>query len=198
MIPGIGNSYLKTRYIAPPSGVVFLGKAQFRLEPDAFIFDTSKQMTYLPRNDGGKEIDFRLRKPQNQVRSAYFLINSSNSKSVYAHQAIGKIKLVFRHAPPIVVKLVLGENIREWCPGNPGDFVREASSHMTTMDVWTGLSKSGAHAVIDCLEIPVHECIRDCPLEKIVFVHKCLQHPSDAMGVHFSVFAVSLGIAQGM
>jgi hypothetical protein len=198
-VSGIGNSYLKSRYVAPPSGDTFVGKAQFRLEPDALIFDTNEQIRYhTPRNDGGKEIDLQLPKPQNQIKSAYFLINSENSKSIYAHQGIGEIKLVFKDAPPIIVELVLGENIREWCPGNPGDFVREASSPMLTMGAWAGLSKNGANAVIDCLQIPVYECMRNCFLKRIILVHKSLRQPSDAMGAHFSVFAVSLEIAQGV
>jgi len=197
LFPGVGNSYLKSRYIAPPFGDVVLGNARFRLESDSLIFDTDEQIRYyLPRSDGGKEIDFQLPEPQNQVKSAYFLINSGNSKSIYAHKGIGEIRLVFKDAPPIVVELVLGENIREWCPGNPGDYVREASSPMITMDVWTGLSKGGANAVIDCLKIPVYECMRSCYLEKIIFVHKSPQQPSDTMGVHFSIFAMSLEIEQ--
>jgi len=192
--PGIGNSYLKNRYIAPPYGVVFLGKAQFRLDPNALIFDTNEQIHYCTlRNDGGKEIDLQLPQPQNQVKSAYFLINSDNSKSIYAHKYIGEIRLIFKDAPPIVVELVLGENIREWCLGNPGDYVREASSPMITMDAWTGFSKDGRNAVIDCLQIPVYECMRNCFLDQIVFVHKSLP---DTMGVHFSIFAVTLEIVQ--
>ena len=199
LFPGIGNAYFKSRYVAPPSGDVFLGNAQFRLEPDALIFDTSEPIRdCLPRNDGGKEIDFHLPKPQNQVKSLYFLINSGNSKINYAHQSIGEIRLVFKDAPPIVVKLVLGDNLREWCPGNSGDFVREASSSMITMDAWTGLSKHGKNAVIDCLQIPVYECMRNCFLEKIILVHKSLQKPPDTMGVHFSIFAMSLEVAQGI
>ncbi len=197
--PGIGNTYFKSRYIAPPSGDVILGNAQFRLEPDASIFDTSEQIRdSLPRNDGGKEIDLFLPKPQNQVKSLYFLINSSNSKSDYARQSIGEIKLIFKDAPPIVVELLLGENLREWCIGNPGDFVREASSPMITMNAWTGMSKYGKNAVIDCLQIPVCECMRNCFLEKIILVHKSLPIPPDTMGVHFSIFAVSLEVAQGI
>ena len=76
LVPGVGNSYLKSHYIAPPTGDVFLGNAQFRLEPDSLIFDTNEQIRYyLPRSDGGKEIDFQLPEPQNQVKSVYFLIN---------------------------------------------------------------------------------------------------------------------------
>lgn len=199
LVPGIGNSYLKSRYIAPPSGDVLLGKARFLLESEDLIFDANEQIRYYtPRNDGGKEIDLQLPKPQNQVKSAYFLINSGNSKSIYAHQSIGEIRLVFKDAPPIVVELVLGENIREWCPGNTGDFVREASSPMLTKDAWTGLSKHGGNAVIDCLQIPVYACMRNCFLEKIILVHKSLQKPPDTMGVHFSIFAMSLEVAQGI
>ena len=199
LVPGIGNSYLRSRYIAPPSGNVFLGKVQFQLEPNALIFDTKEQIRYYrPLNDGGKEIDFQLPKPQTQVRSAYFLINSANSNSIYAHQEIGEIRLVFKDAPPIVVELTLSENIRDWCPSNPGDLVREAFSPMLTMGVWTGQNKHGGNVVIDCLEIPVYECMRNCLLERIVLIHKPPQRPPDTTEVHFSIFAVSLEIAQGM
>lgn len=199
LIPGVGNSYLKSRYVAPPSGDVFLGKAQFRLESNTLIFDTNEQIRYyIQRNDGGKDIDFKLPKPQNQVKSAFFLINSSNSKSIYAQQDVGEIKLVFKDAPPIVIELVLGKNIREWCPGNPGDYVREASSPMLTMNAWTGLSRHGGNAVIDCLQIPVYESMRNCFLEKIVLTHKPVQQSPDTMVVHFSIFAVSLEIVQGI
>jgi len=199
LLPGVGNAYLKKRYSNPPAGDVLLGNVHFQLGPDSLIFDTNEQIRYYrQRNDGGSEIDIQLPTPQCHVRSAYFLINSGNSKSIYAHQSIGEIRLVFKDAPPIVVELVLGENIREWCPGNPGDFVRDASSPMITMDAWTGLSKHGGNAVIDCLQIPVYACMRNCFLEKIILVHKSLQKPPDTMGVHFSIFAMSLEVAQGI
>jgi hypothetical protein len=90
----------------------------------------------------------------------------------------------------------LGQNVREWCPGNPGDFVRQASVPSLTMNAWTGLSKDRAYTVIDCLAIFVFDSIRDCVLEKIVFVHKPTQRPTDTMGVHYSVFGVSLEVEQ--
>ena len=101
-----------------PPGTSFLGKARFRLESDALIFDTNEQIRYLHdcATDGGKEVDLPLPHPQNQVKSAYFLINSRNSKGIYAHQGIGEIRLVFEDAPPIVVELVLGENIPGMVP----------------------------------------------------------------------------------
>jgi hypothetical protein len=197
--PGIGNSYLKDRYIAPPFGDVVLGGAQFLFKADSLIFDTKEQIREsLPLNNGGKEIDFQLPKPEYQVKSVYFLINSGNSKSIYSNECIGEIRLLFKDAPPIVIELVLGLNIREWCPGNPGEYVREVTSPTITMDAWKGLSKSGASAVMDCMQIPVYECMRNCFLEKIIFIYKPTQRPTDTMGVHFSVFAVSLEIEQRM
>ena len=126
----------------------------------------------------------------------YDNVLQSASKRQSDKVVIGEIRLIFRDAPPICVELILGQNIREWCPGNPGDFVRDAPSPTITMDAWTGLSKDGANAVIDCLRIPVFECMRNCFLERIIFVHKSPQRPPDEMGVHFSVFAVSLEIEQ--
>lgn len=116
----------------------------------------------------------------------------------YANKGIGEIKLVFKDAPPIDIELVLGKNIREWCPGNSGDFIRETSSSELVTGVWTGMSKNGANAVIDCLKIPVYECMRNCFLEKIIFVHKSIPQPPDTMGVHFSVFGVAIEIQQIM
>ena len=58
------------------------------------------------------------------------------------------------------------------------------------------MNKQGASAVIDCLEVPVYESMRNNALEKIIFVHKPTQRPSDTLGVHFFVFAVSLEIEQ--
>ena len=193
----IGNSYFENRYIDPPLGYVVLGGVEFRLLPKSLIFDTNEHIHYfLLRDDGSKEVEFGLPDAVNHIKSAYFLINSGNSKSIYKNQKIGEVVLLFKDAPPLVTELVLGQNIREWCPGNPGDYVRETSSPLVVMGVWTGLGKQGAIAVIDCLKIPIYECMRNNFLEKIILVHRPTQHPSDTMGVHFSVFAVSLEIDQ--
>jgi hypothetical protein len=192
---GFGNSYLKNRYINPPVGNVVLGGAQFRLEKDSLIFDTNEQIRYyLPHDDGGKEVEFQLSTSVNRVKSVYFLINSGNSKKIYADRSIGRIRLVFKEAPPIDVELELGKNIREWCPGNSGGYIRETSSPETITDVWTGMSKDGAMAVIDCLRISVYECMKDCYLEKIIFNHRSLPQTPDIMGVHYSVFGITLEI----
>jgi hypothetical protein len=192
---GFGNSYLKNRYINPPIGDVALGGVQFRLEKDSLIFDTNEHIRYcLPLDDGGKQVEFQLSKSVNRVNSVYLLINSGNSKNIYANRSIGRIRLVFKEAPPIDVELELGKNIREWCPGNSGDYIRETSSPGTIIDVWKGMSKNGANAVIDCLKIPVYEIMKDCYLEKIIFTHRSFPQPPDTMGVHYSVFGISLEI----
>lgn len=194
---GFGNSYLKSRYINPPVGDVVLGEAQFRLEKDTLIFDTNENIRYyLPLDSGGKQVDFQLSKTVNRVKAVYLLINSGNSKNIYANRSIGGIRLVFKEAPPIDVDLELGRNIREWCPGNSGDYIRETSSSETITDVWKGMSKNGANAVIDCLKIPVYEIMKDCYLEKIIFTHRSFSQPPDTMGVHYSVFGISLEIQE--
>ena len=193
--PGIGNSYLKDRYISPPSGDVFLGGAQFLLKKDCLIFDTSKPIRYyLPLDNDGKLVEFQLSEMTNKIKSVYLLINSGNSKIIYANRSLGKISLVFKEAPQIDVELLLGKNVREWCPGNSGDYIRETSSPQSITSVWVGMSKNGANAVIDCLKIPVHECMKDCYLEKIIFIHQSIPQPPDTMGVHYSVFGISLEI----
>jgi hypothetical protein len=192
---GVGNSYLKNHYINPPVGDVILGGVQFKLETDSLIFDTNEQIhSYLPLEGGGKQIDLQLSNPVNRIKSVYLLINSGNSKNIYAHRSIGGIRLVFKEAPPIDVELKLGNNIREWCPGNTGDYVRETSGSETITEVWAGMSKNGANAVIDCLKIPVFECMKDCYLEKIIFTHRSFPQSPDTIGVHYLVFGISLEI----
>lgn len=193
----IGNSYLKNRYINPPIGKVTLGEAEYLFNPDSLVFDTYEQIRYyLPLSNNGKEVELQLPKSINGVQAVYVLINSSNSKTIYLNKSIGKIKLFFNDAPPIVVELILGKNIREWCPGNPGEFVRETSSTESVTCVWTGISKNGANAVIDCLKIPVFKIMKVNHLEKISFIHQCDPQPTDSMGVHYSVFGISIELQQ--
>ncbi len=194
--PGIGNSYFKDRYLDLPSGDIILDKAEFHLQPDSLIFDTNAHISsYLPRADGGKEIELRIEKPISNIVSANFLINSGNSKIIYASDKIGEIILVFKDAPPITTDLKLGYNIREWSIGNQGDWVRELSSSETSL-YWKGNNKQGRNAIIDCLKVPVFECMRNNSLEKIIIVHNSVVKPPDTMGVHFSIFAITLEIQE--
>ena len=194
--PGIGNSYFINRFLDPPLGDIEFGGIKFMFETDSLIFDTNNQLHYyLPRNDGSKEIEFTLPEPINNIKSAYFLINSGNSKSIYASEKVGEIILMFKDGAPLITELILGKNIREWCIGNPGDFVREMTDPLTK-NVWEGTDKQGANAVIDCLEVPVFALSKNNALEIIKFIYKPTQHATDAMGVHYSIFAVSLKIEQ--
>ena len=195
--PGLGNSYLENRYINPPSGDKTLGGATFHFPAKSLIFDTDIPSHYygIRRYDKSKEVECRLSKPLNHITSAYFLINSGNSKSIYSGEKIGEIILLFKDAPPHTTDLILGENVREWCPGNKGDYVRKTSSQSTVMDAWTGMNNEGTPAVIDCLQVSNYECMRSNYLEKIIFVHRPTKHlPEDEKGVHFSVFGISLEI----
>jgi hypothetical protein len=194
---GTGNDYLKNYFIDPPVGDIFLGGAQFQLMRDSSILDTNKPGHFQTLKDGSKASVLTLPEPVIGVKAICVLINSENSKWVYTNENIGKVKLVFDDAPPIEVDLVLGKNVREWCPGHPGDYVRETTSLETKAGVWKGLSKDGANAVIDCLRIPVYEVVRSCGLKKIVFVHKSsTRPPADTMGVHYVVFGLSAEVEQ--
>jgi hypothetical protein len=190
---GFGNDYPNDRYINPPIGNKLLNGIPFELK---FLFDTKKSLTFTHLNDGSRQIEFKLPNPVKHVKSVYILINSGNSKSDYKNRIVGRIRLVFKDAPPIDVELVLGRNIRDWCPGNPGNYVRETSSSDIGNDVWTGMSKNGAYAVIDCLKISVYKILNTCYLEKIYFIHKRFNIPPDTMGVHFSVYGISIEVEE--
>lgn len=191
--PGLGNSYFRELYVeAPPDP---LGEPRMVLNRDSLVYDTNRQTRYyLPRN-GGKEVDLLLPKPVSHVRNVYVLINSGNSQEIYEGDQIGEIGLIFKEAPPIRVPLILGDNIREWSPGNPGKYVRTAIS-TTISKVWDDTGKAGYHAIIDCLKIPVFNCMRDCELEKITFFHKIELRPPDTLGVQYIVSGVSLEIEE--
>ena len=119
--PGTGNAYLKDRYLDPPSRIVLPNGIEFELKPNSLILDTNETIRYIfPKDDGSIEFGFQLPKLVQNIKAVYFLINSGNSKSIYNSFKMGKIKLIFKDAPPINTELVLGQNIREWCVGNSG------------------------------------------------------------------------------
>jgi len=190
---GVGNAYLRDRFLDSPNSKDFSGSVKFELQADSLYFDSNKQIRYfVPRPDGSKEVTIALPQPVNHVTAAYFLINSGNSKPIYAGEKVGEIILSFQDAPPHVIELVLGKNIREWCPGNPGEYVRDLSDKTTTELVWTGMSKDGASAIIDRLKIDIYKSMRPQPLEKITIVHVPIKNRPETLGVHFSVFGIAL------
>jgi hypothetical protein len=193
-LAGIGNAYLRERYLDLPSEIVMPNKVEFKIESNSPILDTANVIrVVLPRNDGFDEFGFNPGKIQ-KIKVAHFLINSGNSLKSYRGMKVGEIKLVFKDAPPIVTELVLGKNIREWCIGNPGDLVRDVSDHESNQVAWKGTNRDGTTAIMDCLRIPIYEIMRSNDLEGIYFAHNKELHPPDTMGVHFSVFGISLEI----
>jgi hypothetical protein len=172
----IGNSYFGGFYIDPPLGNITLGGAEFQLESKSLVFDTDGPLHYfLPRRDGSIEVEINLREPIRFVKSVHLLVNSSNSKSLYAGKKIGEIELVFKDSPKVTTELRLGKNIREWCVGAPGNLVRETSDSLSKV-VWQGVNRDGIYAVIDSLEIPVYPVFRT-PLEAILPIEAATRAP---------------------
>jgi hypothetical protein len=192
LLPGIGNASLHNLYITPPLGEVHLNNIPFQIPNGALVFDTNAQIRYyLPQADGSKEIELPLSVAVSNVRKVHVLINSGNSKNVYANQKIGEIRLLFGNVHPMSTDLILGYNIREWAVGNQGDYVRDLSAPTTRM-AWQGMNKQGVNAVMDHLEIAVPDAIQNAVLEKIVFVHKPTQHATDSLGVQYIVMAITV------
>ncbi len=195
---GTANAYLD-RYLDLPSRIVTSNGIEFQLKQDTPILDTGETIRItFPKDDGSIEFGFSLQEPINNIKAVYFLINSGNSLRIYNSFKVGKIKLIFKDAPPINTKLVLGQNIREWCIGNPGDLICEVSDYTANEVVWRGTNKKGTNAVIDCLKIPVFECMKNNVLEQIIFAHNPATRLPDTIGVDFSVLAVCLEIEQNL
>ena len=121
----------------------------------------------------------------------HFLINSGNSKSIYANTKIGEIRLVFNNVHPMSIDLILGTNIREWAVGNQGDLVKEASDPSVKI-AWPGWNKQGVNAVMDHLVMVIPEAVQSAVLEKIVFIHLPTHHATDSLGVQYLVFAITV------
>jgi hypothetical protein len=192
LFPGIGNAQLRNLYLTPPIGDIYLNGIPFQIPLAAIIFDTNAHTRYsFHREDGSKEIELRHSTAVANVKKVHVLINSGNSKKVYADQKVGEIRLLFSNVHPMSTDLILGYNIREWAVGNQGDYVRELSAPTIRM-AWQGMNKQGVNAVIDHLEIVVPDGIRNAILEKIIFVHRPTRHATDSLGVQYLVLAVTI------
>ena len=192
--PGIGNAYLRNLYLNLPDGDARLDGIPFLIARDTLYFDTNEQIRYyLPRQDGGKEVEMPLTEPIANVKKVHFLINSGNSKCVYAGQKIGEIVLRFDNVYPISIDLILGHKIREWAVGNQGDLVRELTDSSVRL-AWQGMNKQGVNAVMDHLEVTIPDAINNAILEKIIFVHMPTRHATDSLGVHYLVLAVTVEV----
>lgn len=194
--PGIGNSYLSSRFLDLPEGFVSSEdrKVGLHLKKKVLIFDTNEHIRdYTSKEDGSKVVRFTLKEKTKNIKSVVFIVNSGNSLQKYKNKLIGEIILVFEDAPPIKTELILGYNIREWAPGNKGDLVREASGASLRL-FWKGLNKDGAAAIMDYLRVTVFECMNDNALKEIIFVHTPTRSSSKEMDVHYSIFGISLEV----
>jgi hypothetical protein len=106
-LSGIGTHYFQALYVDPPFGNVKLGEVEFQLQSKSVAFTTNDIRSYIHRNNGTIEVDLHLQIPIRFVKSVHILINSSNSKSIYAYREIGAIELVFTGLPKLTTKLVL-------------------------------------------------------------------------------------------
>lgn len=100
------------------------------------------------------------------------LTNAGNGFLSLKDEIIGQIDLFFEDGKNQAIQvqpLILGQNIREWAPGNsPGNLVETVTDN-SCQQVWEGKNNSGNKAIIDLLEIKVAEKYLDKSLIKIVF-----------------------------
>ncbi len=138
----------------------------------------------------------RLSTPIKGLYAVHILVNAGNAWKRHLDKdlsgtVLGKITLWFTGEATQEVKLILGENVREWAPGNKiGELVDQATDLLSQL-AWA--SKSGGHNlfVIDQLEIPVSTRYRRKALERIVITKDTKPNtPEDILA--FSIFAITV------
>lgn len=214
--PGVGNRYLNHYFREPPLGetefesfmsallpesrtsLIEIESIPFALGPKSLVFDTSGQLRYFTELDEGtRKVRLDLPEPANNVEKIHFLINSGNSKLIYEWQRIGILRLIFGGEHESVyfsqpIDLILGDNIREWAPGNsPAEYVTRTSDPRNKI-AWRGETADGKYAVIDRLEIPVVEFNQNLEFIAIEFFHHRVRHEEDDLGAQFMVFGITL------
>lgn len=196
LTPEVSNSKLSSKYIDPPKGALYSESRVVAhvFQNESLIFDTFEQInSYHSREDGSKVIAAPVKVQYTNIRNVFILINSSNSLTIYKNKKIGEIRLTFEDAPPLVVDLILGHNIRESLIGSQGSLVREASSQDTGI-YWKGVNKDGVTAIIDYLKIPIFNTLKNNRLVLIEFVHTPTRPSPEILDAHFSIFGISLQV----
>lgn len=187
---GVASDWAR-RYPALP-----LGKTEFNGVPFLLsqpYFDSSATRA--------RAVHEQLASPVSGVRAVHVLINAGNA---WKHQKdrdqkevnlvgtqIGRIILWFAGSKPQEVRLRLGENVREWSPGNkPGDLVDFVEDQLSQV-AWSIANGQQLLQVIDHLEIPVRPRFQGSALERIVVTKDTEQgSPQDILA--FSIFAITL------
>jgi hypothetical protein len=85
-------------------------------------------------------------------------------------------------------ELILGENIREWAPGNlpPGRLVDTVTDPLS-QPAWVGTNNAGNKAVIDQLEVPISTENQHKVLEQIIITRN-----SQVKHAAFMIHAITL------
>ncbi len=123
----IVNGSLDNDFAAPPIGLVELGGVSFDLDGRAF----RSQAGPAPNNAFPTQASLSVALPG--VEHVYVLVTAGDGFTRWAGKRVGQIVLTFEGAEPVVVDLVLGENLREW---HAADNVVSTAPGIT--EVWSG------------------------------------------------------------
>lgn len=152
-LESIANSHnLTSRYRNPP-----LGESRFNEVP--FLL---QRRYFETRADSPGNVELELAEPLRHVSSVHLLVNAGNAWKRHEDVSlsgvtVGRIQFKFSDGTLQEAQLIVGQNVREWAPGNaPGRLVDEVTDKLNRV-AWTGTNTTGNKAVIDHLEIPIHE-----------------------------------------
>ncbi|HRF46894.1 MAG TPA: protein kinase [Anaerolineales bacterium] len=159
-IASITNGGLDTDFADAPVGSIELGGVVFELDGRAF----RSQAEPAPNNTFPTEAGIVLERAG--VTRVFVLITSGDGFTRWRGRTVGEIVLTFVGADPLIVELVLGENLREWHAAD--NVVSEADG---VVEVWRGpiTGHPELSGVLDLLTIRVPESHAEATLVRIDF-----------------------------
>ncbi len=172
-------------YLDPPMGEQWFNGVPFLLT--ASYFNTGV--------DGTRSAKLALNPPIARIFSVHILINAGNAWKRHKETAlegtvIGRIDLLFNDGTLEETKLILGQNVREWAPGNsPGALVDKVTDKSSKV-AWIGKNSYQNEAIIDHLEIPVREHSRMRLVQIAIFKDTQPDTPQDTL--QLALFAITL------
>ena len=169
------------RYRSPPTGQTRFHKVPFLLNARYFETDAN----------GPRQAELALSDPVERVSSVHLLTVAGNAWKRYEGVVIGRVQFLFNDGAAQETAFTLGQNVREWAPGNaPGRLAIEVNDHLSRL-AWKGRGRGGTEAIIDHLEIPVRRRHGEKALEKIVFIRDVqVDTPENTLAL--AVFAITL------
>jgi hypothetical protein len=130
------------------------------------------------------------------VVAVHLLVNAGNAYKRFQDQdlpgtVIGRVILWFTGGVSQEVRLVLGENVREWAPGNrPGELVDYATDPLSR-ESWATKNGTQYMFLMDQLEIPIQARFASTALDRIVITKDTQPNtPQDVLA--FSIFAITI------